>query len=302
MKATDIVALVRDRGPLTGAELRDALPGNVLALWRSCVRSPELLVRRVGQRYLRLDRQVAGFARMSPSILREFMTYAIVGLAADPGAVEGRAQAVMSHTQQVTRAKRELARTTVSEIVEPLRAAGFDEQRFCVLIAGDIVYEMAHDVPRPERSTGKLVNGSDLDLVFIADDDAPDSMVRELDQAIHQKKARLLRDPMTREEIDYIVKRLERIREQLAFDEFKRMVACKILHEGEFLHGNQSLFAKAKSLLVEHGVVAKLEALTKTAEAARRHAEEQLARHDSGDMTDEERQFLYTAEESEEFE
>ncbi len=301
MKAADVIAIVRDRGPLTGAELHDALPGSALALWWSCVCSPELLMRRVGQRYLRLDRQIAGFARMSPSILREFMTYVVVGLAADPGAVESRAQAVLSHTRRVSKAKRELARSTVSEIVEPLRAAGLDERLFCVLIAGDIVYEMAHDVPRPERSTGKLVNGSDLDLVFIVDDGAPDAMVKQLDQAVHQRKARLLRDPQTREEIDYIVKRLDRVREQLAFDEFRRMVACKILHEGEFLYGSQSLFDRAKSLLVEHGVVDRLEALTKTAEAARRGAEEQLAQRAGGDVTDEERQLLYTTEESEEF-
>jgi len=302
MDAARVIAVVRERGPLTGAELRDAVPGNVLNLWRACVRSPELLVRRVGQRYLRLDRQVDGFARLSPSILREFMTYTAVGLAADAGAVERRAQAVLTHAREITRAKRELAHAAVAEIVESLGADGPGPDRLCVLLAGDIVYDMAHDVPRPERSTGKLVNGSDLDMVFIVDDEVPAAVVTELDRAIHRKKSRLLRDPASREEIDYVVKRLGRAREQMAFDELKRQVACKILDEGVFLHGSQSLFARAKALLVEHGVVDKLRALTQAAVAARATAEEQLARRESSEMTDEERQVLYTADESEEFE
>lgn len=301
MKAEDVIAVVRERGPLTGAELRDALPGDVLTLWRTCIRSSELLVSRVGQRYLRLDRKVEGFARLSPSILREFMTYTIVGLRADPQAVERRARAVLAHAKEVTKMKRELAHTTVVEIVASLGTDGLGADRFCVLLAGDIVYEMAHDVPRPERSTGKLVRGSDLDLVFIVDDDVPEAMVRELDQAVYHKKSRLLRDPVTREEIDYIVKRVERLREQLGFDEFKRMVACKILDEGIFLHGSQSLFAKAKSWLVEYGVADKLKAMTDAAVAARGATEAQLAARESGEMTDVERQLLYTAEESEEF-
>lgn len=111
--------------------------------------------------------------------------------------------------------KHALARTLVAEIVEPL--LGSDTEGCCVLLAGDIVYDMAHDAPRPERSTGKLVNGSDLDLVFIVADDLPEGQVAELDQAILRRKHRLLRDPVSPEEIDYIVKRLERVREQVAF-------------------------------------------------------------------------------------
>ena len=33
---------------------------------------------------------------------------------------------------------------------------------------------MAHDVPRPERSTGELVKGSDIDLVVVLEDGASD--------------------------------------------------------------------------------------------------------------------------------
>lgn len=69
-----------------------------------------------------------------------------------------------------------------------------------------------------------------------------------------------------------------------------------------FLYGSQALFAKAKSLLSEHGVIDKLDALASSAEAARRQTEELLAQRASADMTEEERSLLYAAEESEEFE
>jgi hypothetical protein len=40
----------------------------------------------------------------------------------------------------------------------------------CFIIAGDVVFGMAHAEPRPEASTGELVKGSDLDIIVIADD------------------------------------------------------------------------------------------------------------------------------------
>ena len=88
-----VVDLVRAAGPLTGIELRDRLRGEgPLALWQACRTSPALETRTLGRRYLRLDRQVEGYARLSPSILREFLTYSVIGLAGDPGALEARAQ------------------------------------------------------------------------------------------------------------------------------------------------------------------------------------------------------------------
>ena len=57
------------RGPLTGSELHAAVDGEVFALWKVCRGSGELLLRVTGRRYVRLDRVVEGFARLSPSIL-----------------------------------------------------------------------------------------------------------------------------------------------------------------------------------------------------------------------------------------
>ena len=297
-----VVDLVRAAGPLTGIELRDRLRGEgPLALWQACRTSPALETRTVGQRYLRLDRQVEGFARLSPSILREFLTYSVIGLAGDPGALEARAQEVRSRIEETSRQKEGLARDFVEGIRREL-AGSWPEDGVCVILAGDIVYRMAHRVPRPERSTGELVHGSDIDLVAVAADDVPDDFVRRLDEAIYRHKHRALVTPSVREEIDYVVKKMARVREQLRFDDFKRMVACKILYEGTLLYGSQPLFAEIKSLLREQGVTGKLEELEDRARAARASGEAHLLHCAPGKMGSEELVLFYSAEESEEFE
>ena len=75
-----IVKLLEEHGPLTGQEISNALDADDLNLWRICKLSKTLAIRTVGTRYLRLDRRIEDFARISPSILREFLTYSVVGL------------------------------------------------------------------------------------------------------------------------------------------------------------------------------------------------------------------------------
>lgn len=297
-----IINHIKQKGPLTGAELRDAVGGDSFLIWKSCMHSRELSVRRVGTCFLRLDQQVTGFARLSPSILREFLTYSVIGLASDTNALEHRAHEVVNHIREVSTSKRDLARSIVADIVARFQNRSISDADLCVIIAGDIVYDMAHDVPRPERSTGKMIQGSDLDLVFILDDRVPDDVMQQLDEAIYQDKYRYLINPSMREEIDYIVKKLDRVREQVAFDTFKRMVACKILYEGILLYGSNPLFLTAKSMLGEHGATAKLEAMQKEAQKFRQHAESYLLGEHPDGIHDEDLYLFYTAEESEEFE
>ena len=78
-----IISLIERQGPLTGSEILETVGGDGLILWRACRLSKILTVRTVGTRYLRLDRKVEGFARLSPSILREFLTFSVVGIQGD---------------------------------------------------------------------------------------------------------------------------------------------------------------------------------------------------------------------------
>jgi len=308
-----ITHLIEQLGPLTGAELQAELsakgpksqteaPDEAFGCWKAAMLSSRLSVRRVGTRYLRLDHKVDGFARLSPSILREFLTYTVVGLAGDTAALDRKAAKVLAHIQVVSRAKLDLATGVVAGIAARFADGQAPEQRFCVFIAGDVVYDMAHDVPRPERSTGTMVRGSDLDLVVIADDAAPEALLQQLDEAIYQQKYRHLINPSAREEIDYIVKRFQRLREQAGFDTFKKMVACKILQEGVLIHGSQALFAAAKALLDEHGVSRKLAEMEAAATHLRRQAEEYLLSTEWRILGADELHLFFTTDESEEFE
>jgi hypothetical protein len=161
---------------------------------------------------------------------------------------------------------------------------------------------MAHDVPRPERSTGKLVNGSDMDIVVIVGDECSDDFIKRLDNAIYQEKYRLLITPHLREEIDYVVKSLARVREQACFDSFKHIIACKIIQEGTLLFGSEDIFHSAKAILRDAGVTVKLDNLEKRAKIFRKDAEEYLLREDSDKIKEESLYLFYPTEESEEFE
>ena len=298
----EIIAVLEDKGPLTGAEILDALGDDALFLWRACRRSKQVAIQTIGCRYLRLDSKIEGFARLSPSILREFLTYSAIGLTRDQDSLVRKANEIASHIKEVSKAKLELAKNVFSTVLSRLENDVLIKEQACILIAGDIVYDMAHDAPRPERSTGKLVKGSDMDLVVVVDDLFPKELMERMDEMIYREKQNVLITPHLREEMDYVVKDLARVREQMGFDTFKRMVACKILQESTLLFGNQDLFKTIKSMLQEQGITEKLVRMEDQAAIFRRDAEATLLREDPEKIKNEGLYLFYPTEESEEFE
>lgn len=298
----ELVQLLEERGPLTGAELRGFLGDSGFAQWKTCLLSNRIALRRVGRRYLRLDRKVEGYARLSPSILREFLTYTVVGLATDETGVKERTERLAAHIKAISAAKLKLAERVVAEVCQRFAVPGAgEEDRFCVLLAGDIVYEMAHDAPRPERSTGRMVRGSDLDLVFLLDDAAQPALREELDEAVYQQKYRCLINPSIREEIDYTIKPLSRVREQAQFDTIENMVPCKILDESVLLYGSRRLYEAARQVLAERDIPERLAEMERAAQAAREEAERHLLDRPEDALRAEDLYLFYTSEESEEF-
>ena len=298
--AARVLELLREAGPLTGAELVERTRLEPLPLWRLCKLAPEIIGEHVGQRYLRLDRAVEGYARLSPSIRREFLTYTVVGAQGDEAAVRTRAEALTAEAARISRVKSHTAREHMASIMAEVgldRRAG-DDVTF--IIAGDVTYGMAHEVPRPESSTGQLVVGSDLDVIVVATDDFPQDLLQRLDEAIYRRKHYLLKHPGHREEIDYIVKRLDTVREQVAFDSFEHGVAAKILHEGQLLCGSFTVFEEVKRLVEAAGVPARIAELEAAAvddrAAAERHLLETAADHRSGQYFN----LFYTREEGDE--
>lgn len=293
---------VRSHGPQTGWEIKEALGADGLLLWRACHGSRMLRVVRVGRRYLRLDRRLDPPERLSPSMYREFLTYSVVGERKEPEALEQRASALRRHIEGVSRSKLDLIYHVVSALARRLEPRWPPEARVCFILGGDIVHNMAHDVPRPERSTGRLVRGSDMDLVVVTDPAFPEPLFRQLDESLYEEKRRILLSPHLREEIDYVVKRLSKVEEQVRMEDFRHLLACKILQEGTYLWGSETLFTQIKQLLKARGVTERLAAMEQRAIQLREEAEAYLLREDPARIRAEGLHLFYPAEESEEFE
>jgi len=300
MTADEIIRLLEQEGPLTGAQLVEATGMEVFALWSTCKKLPAVRFDIVGTRFLRLDRAVHGYARLSPSIRREFLTYTLLGVESQIKLLKERAAALKSEIKRISCAKLELARESMASVVVSLEERNAIIDKTCFIIAGDVVYNMSHTVPRPEKSTGEMVRGSDLDIIAIVEDDLPDSLFKALDKAIYRKKHFLLVHPDYREEIDYIIKNMTRAREQVRFDSFEAMVACKILREGKLLHGSPPLFGRVKDLLEEFQIPQKLDEMERQALLGRAAAERYLLDLPADSFDSESFHLFYTREEGEE--
>jgi hypothetical protein len=297
-----IIDLTKKKGPMTGSELMKDTGSDGLVLWRTCKLSPRLIIRNVGTRYLRLDRRLKKRVRLSPSIFREFLSYSVVSHSEDHKLVEQQAFRLDSHISKVSRSKQELAYRSVCGLTNELDSEIPLKEQACFILGGDIVYNMAHDVQRPERSTGRLVQGSDMDLVVVVDNLCPPEVVKRLDESIFREKIRLLTAPHIKEEIDYIVKNLNRVMEQIKFNTFKKMMACKILNEGAFLYGSEEIFSTIKKLLKQNRIPEKLKKLEQKAIELRRISEQYLLNVEMDKLKDEYLHHFYPIEESEEFE
>jgi len=296
----DIVQVLKAHGPLTGKELQEKTNLTIFDLWFICNQNPDLALITVGKKYLRLDKHVEGYARLSPSIIREFSNYTLVSLKEQKDEAGVLAEGLYQSIIGISKAKFELAKDIMEKIIEAQDEPQVLREKVCFIIAGDVAYGMAHLEPRAEFSTGIMVRGSDLDIVVIHEDLRSED-VKKLDSTIYEWKYYLLKHPNYREEIDYILKDLSTVEKQLAFDRFETMVAAKVLAEGEFLSGSPALFAKVKKMILEHGITEKLEALTAKSHEEREKARELLLKQKSFLKDPVIKHLFYTTEEREEF-
>jgi hypothetical protein len=297
---SDLNALLTTHGPCTGAELLALAKTEVFPLWQACRMQSDIVMRHAGRRYLRLDKRVEGYARLSPSIRREFLTYTVVGTNPQMEAITTRCLALEQEALRVSQYKRELMREVIQRIIEYNPHRERLQAHLCCMIAGDVTYGMAHTVERPEPSTGRLVRGSDLDLIVISDEHLTPEELTSLDETLYREKWNMLVLPQIREEIDYIIKDVAKVMDQLHFDSFRHMIACKILHESEFLYGNAELFEHIKHLVDESGVPEKLARMEERAIQERETTERQLVTHPVEEQQETWQHLFYTSEEREE--
>ncbi|WP_066638469.1 hypothetical protein [Desulfolucanica intricata] len=300
-KREKIIELLDNQGPLTGKELLEKIRIDEFSAWKICNSSERVVTKTIGTRYLRLDRQVEGYARLSPSIIREFYGYTVIGTEKNIHEIHMKAELLHQEIKEISKKKFELAQNVITKIVESQEASQIIKTGASFIIAGDVAYEMSHLEPRPEASTGELVKGSDLDIVVVTQG-LPDSIINALDLAIYDQKNFLLKNPSYNEEIDYIIKDISKVKEQLKFNNFKSMVASKILYEGKFLYGNFSIFKQIRKMLIDEGIPEKIRTLEEKALINRNNARTYLLNYEGSKLTEEENMKLfYTKEEKEEF-
>lgn len=291
----EIIQVLKERGPLTGKELQNLTGMETFDLWRSC-KHLKVVIKRVGRRYLRFDRKVKGYARLSPAIEREFLTYSIIGLEKDKAEIEKRARQLEKEIRKISKKKLKIAVRVIKDVLISLKTLkDYIEANGCFIIGGDVPLEMAHREIRPEVSTGKMVVGSDLDIVIIIKDGFSRDALKKLDDSMLEVKYRLLKSQG--EEVDYLIKNISKVREQVRMKTFEDMVACKIIHESKFLWGNMAIYKEVLKMLKEGKVPEKLSELERKAIKYREEAEEYLLKKEG--VTDEEYLKLFTT--SEEF-
>ena len=295
----EIVKLLKEKGPLTGKELLEKSRRDALLLWRFCNETEEIYTKVVGKRYLRLDKRIQGYARLSPSILREFLTYTVIGLNTDFTKIEVKAKTLLESIERISREKFELSKEIISQLFQAQKDHKEIEKKTVFIIAGDVVYNMAHSELRPEVSTGEMVKGSDLDIIIVTEDLSED-IIKEIDQSIYKEKYYLIKRPAYREEIDYIIKDMRKVENQLHFNSFEFMVASKLLHEGKFLYGSMRLFENIKKMLQKKRIPEKLTRLENMAIIERVNAKSCLLNDPDPLSQDEYTKLFYTKEEAEE--
>jgi len=300
MGVLSVRELLAMHGVCTGRELLALVDVEVYPLWRVCCSDPEIVLRHVGRRYLRFDKAVEGYTRLSPSIRREFLTYSVIGLPEQEDEIEARRAELERDLLCISEQKREVAREAVHRAIEHSPHGRRLEEHVCCMIAGDVTYGMAHRVERPEPSTGRMVRGSDLDVVIVADEEISPAEAEDLDGAIYEQKWRMLVLPQLREELDYVVKDITRVLKQLRFDDLRHMIACKILHESELLVGSEALFARIKGLIQEYDIPSRLHDLTDRAARDRVIAERCLLAHSGSEESRHWDNLFFTSEEREE--
>ncbi len=294
-----LLQVIKERGPLTGKDFVRETGLDIFEAWHFCTSSPVVATGIVGRRYLRLDQKVEGYARLSPSIMREFLNYTVIGQAGREQSIARMADQIAAEAAAISARKMALARDTLARLVENHRFGPEIASGSCYFIAGDVVFGMAHAEPRPESSTGELVRGSDLDIITVTDGLSP-ALTEELDNLIYREKYTLLMNPASKEELDYIIKDLELVKEQLKFDHFKAMVASKILTEGQYLYGSRQIFDRVKELIRQNGVAEKIAALEAKAALDRAHAEGELLGAPKTADREQLMALFYTTEEKEE--
>lgn len=297
---TRVSDILREKGPQIGKELASALYDvPVLALWRACFRSQSFLISHFASYYLRFDITRADQVRLSPSILRDFLSFTLFGL-------PGQREQMIERQGQLSNMHREVSREKLAVAQQAMRSVFLKQPRevrsqVCAFIAGDLAYFLAHNEPREHSASGEMVRGSDIDIVVIMHDTLPEEVKVQFEAELSSMKSFYLRHPDYRHELDFICKRQSTMVRQFGYLDIHDKIASKIAWESMFLAGSLTLYMEVRDAMTRLGVDKLIESDFDHALRDRKNAMRTLL-NAPGDLLDEEtRSLFYFSQERVEF-
>jgi hypothetical protein len=270
-----IEVLLREHGPTPGYKLSrwmdDITP---ISLWRACYVSRSIRIRNCARYYLRYDITRDNVLRLSPSILRDFLTFSLIYL---PGQTVEAVEAgtlLANKFRAISLRKLSRARQALLALPPDLQA---ELTAHCVVfLSGDIAYFLAHDTPRNHKTLDVPIKGSDIDIVIVANNRADPTAMKQIEDELLKIKRQFLLSPTIREELDFIVKPVDRMIDQLAYGDIHQKIASKILYESYFLMGRVDIYESLLKNLEMSGTRARIEADFETALMQRKSTIEKI--------------------------
>lgn len=296
-----IIRQISEHGPQLGKELSSALPDiPVLALWQACSRSSAFLISHFASYYLRYDITRADQVRLSPSILRDFLSFTLFALPGQRELMIERQGSLANMHREISREKIALAQTVMKSVF--LKLDSDIRSRLCAFIAGDLAYFLAHNEPREHSASGEMVRGSDVDIVIVLSDTLDEEVKLAIEAEMVRLKSVYLRHPDYRQEIDFICKFQSVMERQFGYGDIHDKIASKIAYESMFLGGSLTLYMEVRGAMSRLGVDRLIEADFDHALKDRKNAMRRLLTALPTDLIDDEiRSLFYFSQERVEF-
>ncbi|KCZ57045.1 hypothetical protein HY29_07825 [Hyphomonas beringensis] len=295
-----IEAMLAEKGPRLGKELaEDMRDVPQLALWQACYQSRKLHVSHFASYYLRFDITREDQVRLSPSILRDFLSFTLFGLPGQRDKMIERQGTLSNMHREISREKLSVAQSVMKQVFVTLGRE--IRSQLCAFIAGDLAYYLAHNEPREHMASGEMVKGSDIDIIIILSEALPEDVQERIDTEMTALKNYYLRHPEYRHEIDFICKRKSVMERQFQYSDIHDKIASKIAYESMFLGGSLTLYMEVRDAMVRTGVDRLIEADFEHALKDRKHAMQRLLEARSDMIDDETRSLFYFSQERVEF-
>ncbi len=299
-----IATILLMRGPLTGHQLSEEMGDDVnpIMLWKACYQSELFRVINFARYYLRYDVTREDMIRLSPSVLRDFLSFTLVYIAGQRSDATDMAAMLANKHRLISLKKLKFARNTLlslsPDILEKIH------YQTCCFIAGDISYFLAHEEPRIHEPTGAKLYGSDIDIIVVHENHMDPDLIKRAEEEVLAYKHRCIKDPAIGQEIDFIFKPVQKMLSQYAYADIHQKIACKILYESFFLYGRLDLYEKLTTDLEFSGTVKKIENDFSTALAGRKATIKKilsLAQDDLDDMDENTQSLFFFSQERLEF-